>query len=766
MQIGLVAVVVAVVAVLVVVLLSGGAGPIPGVVVKAEPSLADPVPYDGRSPILVAETEQRVLIELQRPALGELKDARALGAAKQLLEIKSLKREQIALRGALEARGVQLRDVVSFYRVWNGFAATVKTSDIPRLSYPGSQVRTVRRAFPASSEPVAVPAKSPLTKAGLNQTPPVAVLDTGIDSTALQGYADPGYDAVDRDRDPKPGSLNGRKETSGTALAGVIALLHQRVLPIRIASFRAVGGATEAQATTDQLIAGLERAVDPNGDGDTSDHVPVALIGVNAPYAGFTHSPEAEAVKGASGLGTLVVAPAGNEGAAAPGSGTVGSPASAPDSLAVGALTGREPQPRSTVTLDGEDLVDGAVLAGDPPPDGQTAGPVTATDTAALGKSLTRIRDKVVIVKAGANPSSQAAAAAAIGARAVVIADPRDQPLPAMAAGRSAVPVIGVTGEPAKQLLNAKPGTEIAFSDTQRGAQTDAPRGQQISPNTSQGPTASGLPKPDLASFGSALTVGVGGSTVVAGGSAIAAATVAGYAARLAQQRPELSPAELRANLIAGGVPGQLPATRTGAGAAQDGFSSVTADPPTAVSGALDPVSVNLASTKSDEVTLKASDGAAAQPATAQLVPGTPTGVTVRLPKPGTVFGRLQVTDRNGLAATVPWLVRPDTVDPVTVGALKVTGGRRVRFTLGSFKRGAQTEIQVAERLVLDLVDAQGNVRRSLTVKGGARDLMPAEYAYAIPRASLPTGSYAFRVRAWAPRQKDPTIQRSALIRR
>ena len=30
-----------------------------------------------------------------------------------------------------------LRDVVSYYRVWNGFAATVKTSDIPQLSYPG-----------------------------------------------------------------------------------------------------------------------------------------------------------------------------------------------------------------------------------------------------------------------------------------------------------------------------------------------------------------------------------------------------------------------------------------------------------------------------------------------------------------------------------------------------------------------------------------------------------------------------------------------------
>ena len=122
------------------------------------------------------------------------------------------------------------------------------------------------------------------------------------------------------------------------------------MLPIRIASLRASGGAVEAVATTDQLIAGLEHAVDPNGDGDTSDHVPVALVGVNAPYAGFSNSPEADAVVGAGGLGTLVVAPAGNEGAAAPGSGTIGSPASARDALAVGALSGTEPAPRRAST--------------------------------------------------------------------------------------------------------------------------------------------------------------------------------------------------------------------------------------------------------------------------------------------------------------------------------------------------------------------------------------------------------------------------------
>ena len=138
------------------------------------------------------------------------------------------------------------------------------------------------------------------------------------------------------------------------------------------------------------------------------------------------------------------------------------------------------------------------MLAGDPPPSGQTAGPVTATDTAALGKSLTRIRGKVVIVKAGANPAAQAAAAAAIGARAVVIADPRRRPLPAMAAGRSAVPVIGVTGDAREELLKAKPGTEIAFGDTERGPTPTRRAGRDLAqhvPGTDRGRPAEARPR-------------------------------------------------------------------------------------------------------------------------------------------------------------------------------------------------------------------------------------------------------------------------------
>ena len=68
------------------------------------------------------------------------------------------------------------------------------------------------------------------------------------------------------------------------------------VLPIRIAGWQPDGrGGYAVYSRTDQLIAGLERAVDPNGDGDAHDAARVALVGVGAPYAAFADDPAARA---------------------------------------------------------------------------------------------------------------------------------------------------------------------------------------------------------------------------------------------------------------------------------------------------------------------------------------------------------------------------------------------------------------------------------------------------------------------------------------
>ena len=139
--------------------------------------------------------------------------------------------------------------------------------------------------------------------------PGIDVVDHGDDATA---HSDP--------QDPS------QIERHGTELAGILVGsggpggLHgvapgATVLPIRVAGWQAgADGRDIVFGRTDQVIAGLDRAVDPNGDGDTHDAVRVALLGVAEPYAAFTDGPEAQAVQGALDLNTLVVTPAGNDG--------------------------------------------------------------------------------------------------------------------------------------------------------------------------------------------------------------------------------------------------------------------------------------------------------------------------------------------------------------------------------------------------------------------------------------------------------------------
>jgi hypothetical protein len=58
-----------------------------------------------------------------------------------------------------------------------------------------------------------------------------------------------------------------------------------------------------------------------------------------------------------------------------------------------------------------------------------------------------------------------------------------------------------------------------------------------------------------------------------------------------------------------------------------------------------------------------------------------------------------------------------------------------------------------------------GRVVRRLTPPGGARQLLPAEYAYTLPAGtlrSLRRGRYAFRAVARSPRGGEPAVARSA----
>ena len=73
-----------------------------------------------------------------------------------------------------------------------------------------------------------------------------------------------------------------------TARAACAASRPRRaILPIRVAGWQAAADGRElVYGRSDQLIAGLDRAVDPNGDGDEHDAVRVALVGVDGAVRG------------------------------------------------------------------------------------------------------------------------------------------------------------------------------------------------------------------------------------------------------------------------------------------------------------------------------------------------------------------------------------------------------------------------------------------------------------------------------------------------
>ena len=118
--------------------------------------------------------------------------------------------------------------------------------------------------------------------------------------------------------------------------------------------------------TTATLLAGIDRALDPNGDGDLSDRADVILAPVAEPFAAFGASPETIAAEGAERAGAVLVAAAGNDGPTGARFGTVASPGASPGWLAVGAADGRVALPRVgvTFTTDGVDSEVGEHAAG------------------------------------------------------------------------------------------------------------------------------------------------------------------------------------------------------------------------------------------------------------------------------------------------------------------------------------------------------------------------------------------------------------------
>ncbi|MGZ4319088.1 MAG: S8 family serine peptidase, partial [Gaiellaceae bacterium] len=544
---------------------------------------------------------QREIVVLKTPSLAQRVAANG-GLATQHQEhewTRSAIASQKQLLAEMATHGILIRVDFSFARVLNGFSAPLDPSAVALLERQSdvAGVYPVRVAYPASlssrllgKEGVAVGAgslPSVLLPGYDGRGVTVALLDTGVDRAHpyLRGRILPGVNLVDPEvrggaqavADPDEPS---RLEVHGTEMAGLLVgaggpggiagvATGASVLPIRVAGWQLdKTGGWAVYARTDQLIAGLERAVDPNLDGDAHDAARIALVGVAAPYAAFADSPEARAVTGALDLDTLVVAPAGNDGPAGPDYGSIASPGGAPDALTVGAadLRARAEDVPVTVRTGLRLLLDrrlplaGAVVSSKPF-ELELAAPRVSSPGASEphladffdGHGVSLVAGKAAFVRAGDDPKLAIEDAVQAGARAVVVYGTE---LPAGGLGLDEqvdVPVVSVPGRVGglvASALSARRSAVVSIGLPETAVNGSA---EQIAPFSSRGLAYDARVKPDLAAPGVVLATAEPGRNDdgsprygTVNGSSGAAAVVAGAAALLAQLRPGLGAPDLR----------------------------------------------------------------------------------------------------------------------------------------------------------------------------------------------------------------------------
>lgn len=704
----------------------------------------------------------RVIVVLKTPSLAQ-RVAAAGGAVdieQEQAWTKVVLSQQRLLLARLALRGVVVHADERFARVLDGFSAVIPAAVVPIVQRDPNVagVFPVRVAYPAALATGSTGAAAfgrPLAGADVDgRGVTVAVLDTGVDAGAplLRGRVLPQIDVA--------GSGTGRH---GTEMAAVIARAAPgaSVLPIRVAG---------PYARSDQLIAGLERAVDPNGDGDAHDAVRIALVALAEPFAGFPDGPEAVAVSGARALDVLVVAPTGNDGGAGASYGDVAAPGGALDALTVGALDTRASVAQAHVVVRAglDTLFDAtASLAGDVGPArpvGLEAVDPRGSMFSAAGGSLVAGRAALVPAGASVQPAADA------GASAVLLS----KPLPAGALGNTVrVPVVSLPPRVARAVRRRLAAGQPVTVDLDAGRQARNGDAGRVAPFSSTGLAYDGSVKPDLVAPGVAVPA-LGTATV--DGSSAAAAVAAAAAAVLAQARPALGADALAGLLVGTARPIAADAvTAQGSGELDVGAAAageLAASPATLALGTSTAVGrkveaaftlTNL-STRPLHATLAVRtqhEGAATvdftvRPSQVALAPGRSALVHVDALTAsvavgaGTADGAVVAAVEGGGTIRVPWALafaRPPVLlrrvtlrgDVLTVDAGNVAGaaGRR--------------RIVPLARLQLHLADAHGH---DLGLLDRIRDVLPGRYVFQLTGrgpggTALPPGRYAAVVLAF-----------------
>ena len=493
----------------------------------------------------------RAIVVLRAPSVaGQL--AAAGGSATGAQEIawnEEAVRDQDALVARLRAAGIDVSPDFRFTRTLNGFSTALDPAEAARVEDDPAVavVYPVRVAYPAADTTAIVSGAA--YGAGSGHRPPrypagldgagvtIALLDTAVAARLpyLHHAVLPEIDVVGGGGDPA-------LEPHGTEMAGLVvgaagpaglagSAPDATLLPIRVAGLQPDDrGGSAVFARSDQLLAGLEHAVDPNADGDEHDAVRIALVPLAEPFAAFADGPEARAARGAAALGTLLVGAAGNDGAAAPSTGDLAAPGGAAAALTVGALDARTRLQLVQVSVHAGKTS----YAGDVPVAGAVA-PQRSLDLAVAARGA--VAGRAALVSPGVDVTGAVRRAAADGALAVLV-DGGVAPGGVALDPASAIPVLSLPPEVAA-VLRGRRGARVSLEPA--GSRPN-PHAGHIAPFSSTAPAGG---QEVLARGVAVVTAAPDGWATVSGTSA-AAAVAAAAAATIAQARPGLSAAQLR----------------------------------------------------------------------------------------------------------------------------------------------------------------------------------------------------------------------------
>jgi minor extracellular serine protease Vpr len=326
-----------------------------------------------------------MIVELDQAPLAdayavELTGNQTMSAVSQHAYLDSLEKAQATVIRSLESGSINGKVIDTYTKAYNGILVRLPVNRLDAVR-DLQGVKAIHRApvhVPALSKSVPlIEADKVVSQLGIDGTGvTIAVIDTGIDYThaALGGSGDPadyenndptviemgtfptakvigGYDFAGADydasgdliaetipmpdSDPLDGDGHGTHVASTAAGVGVTGKIGPGVAPA--ASLYALKVFGEPAGSTNLTVSAIEWAMDPNKDGDLSDHVDVINMSLGSDFGPASNiDPDIVASNNAAKIGIFVAAASGNAGDS---SYITGSPAAASTSMSVAAST-------------------------------------------------------------------------------------------------------------------------------------------------------------------------------------------------------------------------------------------------------------------------------------------------------------------------------------------------------------------------------------------------------------------------------------------